>query len=172
MTAFLLSLSNCQEPPSPFSGFSHLKLESESCFSFELIISDTLHYPRSEHTVFITLIYNMLSKIKQWLHKQATQEHEKVTHLTAPLCRQKSTSNQSSSWGEPDHIPVSQLIWRTKPRFILWITQLWGTQSERKRRKQMLSPQLTDKGRSRHIWVSWKLNIFNMTSSSSLANTH
>lgn len=97
------------------------------------------------------------------------QRHEKVTHLTtAPLCRQKSTSTQSRYWEEPDHVPVSQFIWRTKPQFILWITQLWRTRSERKRRKQMLSPQLIDKGRSRHIWIPWKLNIFNMTSSSSL----
>lgn len=71
-------------------------------------------------------------------------------------------------WGEPDHVPVPQFIQRIKPQFILWITQLWRTQSERKRRKQMLSPQLIDKGRSRHIWISWKWNIFNMTSSSSL----
>lgn len=57
------ALAHCQEAPSPFSGFSPLKLEPESYFSFELITSDPFHYPQSEHTLlFITLVYNMLSK--------------------------------------------------------------------------------------------------------------
>lgn len=56
------ALTHCQEPSSPFSGFSPLKLESESYFSFKLIISDPFHSLQSEHTLFITLVYNMLSK--------------------------------------------------------------------------------------------------------------